>query len=380
MRIGLFALAFAASAPAFAGGILLEAVSGGTTVTVRDEKGDRRVEAGAALSEGDVVITDSSTSAKLAFSDGSKLLVARSTELKVYEPLAGVQFSDLHRGEVRGAVTKEEHPSGLRRTPKFLIRTRVATMGVRGTDFVYDFTPEVDQAELHTLRGAVAVAPDEQTVVTGGGTLVREGSYVDADATEVGQPRAFDQKAYLKSIGGSQPELTRLANADVSSAFTEERAPSKLAARLGSESEEKEPPKFRLLKFRAGAIFVSETTGGASQSGELAWSPQVWLLGPLFLTGSLGAFPLKSRTTGGTFLAGEVVPQLELQLGRLCLDGGAGMETWGAEGDGAQLVLEGDLGWKLSNTGIERVFVGASTVSVSGVGITQLKAGLGLAI
>lgn len=99
---------------------------------------------GTKICKGDKFTTATGSIAELELRDGTKLTVGRDSqfvirEYKIYRKQPNVALFDLLQGAFRsitGSITKRPH--------KFEVKTAVATIGVRGTDFWggYGVTPD----------------------------------------------------------------------------------------------------------------------------------------------------------------------------------------------------------------------------------------------
>jgi hypothetical protein len=106
----------------------------GMVVAKRGEVHDQHRDAlqqGAEISEGDIITVADQSFVVIQFEDGSKLTIRPNSELIVTEyTMAGAEL-ELVRGGLRlitGLIGKEN-------PDKYMIRTPVALMGVRGTEF-----------------------------------------------------------------------------------------------------------------------------------------------------------------------------------------------------------------------------------------------------
>ena len=85
------------------------------------------------LPEGAVVKTSAKSFAQIEMIDKSILNVGPNTEMKITSFSEDTGVIDFVKGKVRAQVTKQQPGHG---GSKMIIKTRVAVMGVRGTDFV----------------------------------------------------------------------------------------------------------------------------------------------------------------------------------------------------------------------------------------------------
>lgn len=111
--------------------------------------------AAAALRDGDVITTGAQSSASVRFADGSRALLGPGSRLRVERHARrGGGSVDTQLRLDQGALETRVQPA--RPAPRFELRTPVANLGVRGTDFRARLDGERLLAEV--LQGRVAVA------------------------------------------------------------------------------------------------------------------------------------------------------------------------------------------------------------------------------
>lgn len=129
------------------------------------------------LQASDVIRTSANSSATLQFSDGSRMLVAAESEVRIEQLLSvgrpalpAVQLR-LQRGSTEVQVAPA--PPGRR----FEVNTPVLNLGVRGTVFRAQVDPEGEQARLEVLSGRVEAESGHAhaTVPAGMGSVARSG-------------------------------------------------------------------------------------------------------------------------------------------------------------------------------------------------------------
>jgi hypothetical protein len=131
---------------------LLEDLSGSITLAAQGGKAEAR--AGDSLALGDRLETGADSWADLRLCDGSGLRVGENSrfELEAADQISSIwswAFA-LSRGLLRASVKSEESGGQV----KLRVRTPVAALGVRGTEFVVE-TGEESGTSLHTLDGEV---------------------------------------------------------------------------------------------------------------------------------------------------------------------------------------------------------------------------------
>lgn len=130
----------------------------GEYYTVRDARiGDR-------IQWGNVLRTSPGAQAKVVFENGDQFTLGPGSSYRVFwdkDASDGKPRVELSYGQFRGVVAKGGPRS------RFNIRTKSATMGVRGTDFFVESEPGSGETQLSVLRGSVEMRPraaDAQTL------------------------------------------------------------------------------------------------------------------------------------------------------------------------------------------------------------------------
>ena len=185
--------------------VQLESIQGADVVALRNGLNIREAKAGEILSPGDHILTDDRVQVVLKYSTGAQVLVYHNTDFVPDDSSHSAPTGSLSNGRVRGEVQKG---GVLRGQIRFMIRTKTATMGVRGTDFVATFSKLADLAQFNTLEGTVEVAPSESALVSGQSVPLPAGKTVTATPEGISQVRAFEPKEFIKNAdqwsGGSE--------------------------------------------------------------------------------------------------------------------------------------------------------------------------------
>jgi hypothetical protein len=301
------------------------------------------------------VKTGPRASAKIRYPDGSKLLIGRATEMEIQESANGAQFNQLNQGEVRGIIRK---PKVLLKDgpPRFIIRSKAAVMGVRGTDFVFTLDEEAKASQVHTLEGTVEVAKDEPTLMAGKGTPVTQDQMVSADAQGVRVPTSFDRKLYDQVLQTAQPEFAALEKGD-----PDIRSAAETPVVLNPRIDDKPKlARIRLLEFRGNGVFAKQHSGGESISPQLSWNPVIDLIWPLSVRGHFGAMVLKGATRDDKFVGVEagLLASLNL-LDPVVIEAGGGVESWGDHAKEGPVIMA-NVGLRIfgDESLLERIFVG----------------------
>jgi hypothetical protein len=209
-------------------GALLENIEGATELEVTGADGKTRVlPEGERILTGDVLRTGPGISLRIAFESEAQVLVTPGSELSVVDEREDeggdkIPSLELRRGEVRALVPPSSEPrpaekpaaspAPVRREPfRFIVRSRAAVMGVRGTDFIVA-APGEDELSVHTLSGAVEVASEPAKLYRREGVDVPAGRFTTAfgGGRGVNRARAFDPGSYLLRFHERHPKLQSL--------------------------------------------------------------------------------------------------------------------------------------------------------------------------
>lgn len=353
---------------------VIDRVEGDQTVVVRTPEGNRVATRGTRINVGDFIRTGPRASVKVVFPDGSKLLIGRSSEVEVKPPIGSTVVTELHEGEIRGVIKK---PKGLQNLqdsaknnpPKFVVRSRAAVMGVRGTDFVYSVeevastaakegAQSVAKSSLHTLEGLVEVAPSEDALFMGKGVKVAPNQTVEAQQGVVGKPQAFDRGEFVQQLESTQPEFASFSKSDPDLQTSYIQAPDLSLP----EAPELPKERFKLLSFQLQGLYLSPDHGKGMASGELSWNPWLRLFWRFGLRGHFGFFPVMGYLKQDTALANRAAIQLTVDLlGPLAVEFGIGRERWGEILPSGEVNMQ-TLVYHFSEKGfIQRIFIGHSS-------------------
>jgi hypothetical protein len=341
---------------------VIDSIEGDKIVVIKTPSGSKVGYKGTPVNVGDRVKTGARASAKVLYPDGSKLLIGKATEVEIQESTNGQQFNELHSGEVRGIIKKARNPDQ-KAPPRFIIRTRSAVMGVRGTDFVFDFDQATSKTELRTLDGAVEVARNEAALMEGKGFVVRRDEMLSGNAEAIQAPQKFDRRIYDKMLEISQPQMVAMAKSDPEIAAAAAAESVEEVSSATPEGEKSARSRLRLLNFQAGSAYYRQNSGGETITGQLSWDPIFeFLRGIVGVRGHLGVLPLKSRTQDKTFMAKELALLGSVWLFEpMVLEAGIGGQDWGSNGPGGPMATA-QFSWLLGQGDhlIERWYVGAS--------------------
>ncbi|MGE0615173.1 MAG: FecR domain-containing protein [Bacteriovoracia bacterium] len=179
-------------------------------VLIRNEanvggKAMREVKAGDKIYKGDIVNTDSTASMKLLMTDKSVLDLGPSTLFKVddYQLNKGADRKvdlSMSYGKIRASITQKLAAKG-----QFKIKTKAATMGVRGTEFLVNAGVEGPGPGGKGPKGAAAGGNTTVQVIEG---LVAVNTGAKKQAIPLAQGQALQAKIAAPGEKGRGPSAT----------------------------------------------------------------------------------------------------------------------------------------------------------------------------
>jgi hypothetical protein len=189
-------------------GPYIESIIGPSPVNVIEKNKNISAEEGDSLKDNDRVETGAQSSARIAYPDGSALILGRQSTLEIESPLNGAPASKLLSGMVQAVIEKSKttgtQASG---SHKFFISTPSGVVGVRGTQFIVEFSEAKNVTEMHALSGVVDMARDPKELESGNGVSIHESEVISAGKDDMSHPTPFDQKEFLASLSKTEPEV-----------------------------------------------------------------------------------------------------------------------------------------------------------------------------
>jgi hypothetical protein len=162
-------------------------VAHGNAWLLREDGQKLDIKVGRKVYEKDSILTGPSGKVKVVFNDGSRTVVTPDSRFKVeylkINKKSGTKQT-LHKllfGKVRAHVEGDYK----RKNQHYKIKSPTAVAGVRGTDFVFSYSPKQGKTQVETLTGTVqlgGLGADEKILIPPG----RGGSFVVASNNEVG--------------------------------------------------------------------------------------------------------------------------------------------------------------------------------------------------
>lgn len=204
---------------------------------------EREARIGMDLQAGEGFRTDSATSGKIIFTDGSAIAVGRDSEVVLDEESPTAFSVRLVRGTVQAQIAKLQVPS---QEYKFFIRTSAAVMGVRGTIFVVEHADKTQSTEVHTQEGVVDVAGSSESLLRGDLKSLTAGISLKINSGSLGNPEKFNTANFSKYLSAKQPDLQKVLNAPASPkgppAFPVKGKDSKVTSQSAKSSKASPPP------------------------------------------------------------------------------------------------------------------------------------------
>ncbi|MFZ9595294.1 MAG: FecR family protein [Bdellovibrionia bacterium] len=303
----------------------------------RLEKTSRSLRPGEGIQLGETLVTAEGCTARVLYPDESKVEISAQSEFQIEEEVEGTQWNRLKKGRVRGIIQKIRKKLA---QPRFLIRTKAAILGVRGTDFVMELNSSQSSAEVHTLEGSVEVAKDEFALLKGEVLEVAQGKFIQASPREIGKPQDFNREEFLKTY---ETQMGR-------------RPPPKNS----SETQEASRGGVRFASFRLGAFWMTPKGMTPFRTLYAAWSPRINIPGLSFVR--LGANVGFQFAPEGNFESRYVSNNYQAVLGAdllgfFFIEGAAGVQIWRGEFPENPALFTLDTGIHLGSW-IEEIFIG----------------------
>jgi hypothetical protein len=114
---------------------------------------DKKVKQNDEVQKGDVIKTMASSLVIIKLADGSRLNIGPESEVKIQDyGKDSPSLIDLVMGQIRSHVAPQKNKSR-----GFMVKTKSAAMGVRGTEFSVSYNPENRKTTLLTFEGNVAI-------------------------------------------------------------------------------------------------------------------------------------------------------------------------------------------------------------------------------
>jgi hypothetical protein len=297
----------------------------GATLRVQHGDVEHKLKDEATLFPGDVLDTDGHPKALVKFQDGSELELSEKTRMRLVASDAARFTVELTHGRVRGRFKKIKEDLQKKKKdtkPRFLLRTKAAVLGVRGTEFVASALANTE-AQFHTIEGTVEVAKSSEALLAGEAAQVPAGQFVAAtEAAGVSAPQAFDVAQFESGLDQAfDPGPTPAA------AVPDAPKVGFFGGLLG---------RIKPLRFE-GFYDTALTTGGGGQfkvgdyrGWGIGWAPEFVLLENFFsLKLAVSYASIRNPAVNGEGSAFTVNPRLRIEpIWRFILEAGPVAGSW----------------------------------------------------
>jgi hypothetical protein len=240
----------------------------GDSSKVIDPQGKRISEVGSVLEPGTSIATGDHSSVQIKYPDGSRVSVGAKSKLVTEAGTVDAQSVNLNFGRINALIHKQKSVD-----LHFKVKTKSATMGVRGTHFVVDAEPS-GKSSTHVLEGRVDVAKDEKRLLAGEGVHVLQDQFVDVDKNKISEVKAFKGSEFIDQMKQEQPEL--MAFADIAEKAPEAAAPTPtpvVQAPVKNEiREEAKKSSWAIFRLAGLGYFAKGVT--THYSGIASWNPE----------------------------------------------------------------------------------------------------------
>ncbi len=187
--------------------IYIESMSNPSNVAILGTQISNNVKPGQVLDVGNRVQTRES-GARIVYPDGSMITLGKNSEIEIKKneedpkTKKPINVSVFKMGFVHARVHHQDGES-----PHFIIETRTAVAGVRGTEFTMN-TSESGETIMHVLEGKIIVAADRSKLETGQGLAT--GQLVNSKGGAIAAPEVFNLAEYRKALSLEHPEVHKL--------------------------------------------------------------------------------------------------------------------------------------------------------------------------
>lgn len=297
-------------------------VSGAGTASLKWGSEEIPLKSGQRFPFGSVLTTGSESSIVVLFPDDSRLIIHADAEVKVEEWTGSLQAARLRSGQIRASVPPKKRPETGKGRVRFLVRTKAAVLGVRGTEFVMDYDSVLESLKVHALSGSVEVARDEDELFADQGIQVGAGQGLEASSKGIGTPMPFDPIKFAATLHPTakrkRPEQQPVVS-EFNAMKPEENHPVSLQD--GEISDQRETQ----LKYLGLSAQITGNSGAL-----VSWDPIFPLFGALSFRGHLGAGVASHQTDSSMTWIHEEQGFLRFSLlgTPIFAEGGYGFRNW----------------------------------------------------
>jgi hypothetical protein len=190
-------------------GILM--VVKGTVKVQTTSKQISNAKVGSKVQEGDSVITEADSRAKIVMSDRNVINLNPDTQIVIakYENDAASGKKNVELNLLKGKVRNNVEQTYDGEKNKFLIKTPTAVAGVRGTQFLAGFNPQTQMTSIVTFKGSVSLASiGANGKMIGSPVMVKKGEMTQsAPNTAPEAPKILPKEDMKKMDGDSTASM-----------------------------------------------------------------------------------------------------------------------------------------------------------------------------
>lgn len=181
----------------------LESVEDGESLEIVKDGSSSALEVGEDVRPNSLTKIPGIKAARFVYKDGSSISVGGDSEIE-FSSEDGIPVLNLIKGFVFGKI----EPAANKDRHKFLIKTRVAVVGIRGTEFGIDAT--ADGTQIHTLSGRLEVAKERSGLGSERVALLGPEQMIEANDSGLGPSRPFRRAEFLEILGRRHGRLRRM--------------------------------------------------------------------------------------------------------------------------------------------------------------------------
>lgn len=396
---------------------IIESIKGTPPTVLLIQDGIKKeMSTGQSIEIGGRIKTHEKNSAILQYPDGSRITILKNSDFTVEGEIDGIRWNKLKEGTVRGIIVKPKMITSSKH--RFMIRTKSAVLGVRGTDFVMSMELASKSVEVHTLEGTVEVANNEASLLTGKGTAVTEGQFIKSGQRGLSPPQVFNKSEFMKSfnqnIGASTPasisepvspsintisqEVSNSRNLNIipnsfpapthfslpppppANSPEEQKKQEELKQEVQDKNKIESTRRIKILSFQTALFLTQLQDSSPIRAINAVWTPSIPI--PLFsflsVRGNFGGSFANQGSLASNFMVADFQIFATISLFDLFfIEAGIGEQIWRT-----QPFFDSDL--RALNTGllvkwgfIDKLIVGCQYLNTNS-GLLEYKAGIGI--
>lgn len=186
----------------------------------------KNAQLGSGLIKHDQIITQASSKVQVVFQDDTIVTIGKNSQFSIDEYIAQGSESEAKLSLVNGAIRTITGRIGKVNPQKFQVKTKTATIGIRGTNFIVIVTPGEDDVVACTL-GAITVTGNGAPFDVPSGFMTRVNPKGDVQSVE---PFESNELGQLLDGAFGESTLRGSGNAEVSDETASTITPEETAA------------------------------------------------------------------------------------------------------------------------------------------------------